>query len=71
MERADVRADFSGALSAIIVIALIVASTAVMVVTLNTARASGESAARTCGAYAVASASCESDRLISLSSLTK
>jgi hypothetical protein len=36
MERADVRADFSGALSAIIVVALIIATTAVMLVTLNT-----------------------------------
>ena len=36
MGRAEVRADFSGALSAIIVLALIVATTAVMLVTLNT-----------------------------------
>ena len=36
MGRAEVRAEFSGALSAIVVIALIVATTAVMLVTLNT-----------------------------------
>jgi hypothetical protein len=36
MGPAETRADFSGALSAIIVIALIVATTAVMLVTLNT-----------------------------------
>jgi hypothetical protein len=36
MGPAEVRADFSGALSAIIVVALIVATTAVMLVTLNT-----------------------------------
>jgi hypothetical protein len=35
MGRAEVRADFSGALSAIVVIALIVATTALMLVTLN------------------------------------
>jgi hypothetical protein len=36
MGPAEVRADFTGALSAIVVIALIVATTAVMLVTLNT-----------------------------------
>jgi hypothetical protein len=36
MGRTEVRADFSGALSAIVVIALIMATTAVMLVTLNT-----------------------------------
>ena len=36
MGRDEGRADFSGALSAIIVLALIVATTAVMLVTLNT-----------------------------------
>ena len=36
MGRVEVRADFSGALSAIIVVALIVATTALMLVTLNT-----------------------------------
>ena len=35
MGRAEVRADFSGALSAIVVVALILATTAVMLVTLN------------------------------------
>jgi hypothetical protein len=35
MGRIEARADFSGALSAIIVVALIVATTAVMLVTLN------------------------------------
>ena len=35
MGRTQVRADFSGALSAIVVIALIMATTAVMLVTLN------------------------------------
>jgi hypothetical protein len=35
MGRAEVRGDFSGALSAIVVIALIMATTAVMLVTLN------------------------------------
>ena len=35
MGRAEVRADFSGALSAIVVAALILATTAVMLVTLN------------------------------------
>jgi hypothetical protein len=73
MGRAEIRADFSGALSAIVVIALVIATTAVMVVTLNTAGAAGESAAGACGAYAMAPASCDSatGRLISLSLLTK
>jgi hypothetical protein len=73
MERADTRADFSGALSALIVVALIAASTAVMLVTFNTARAAGESAAVSCRAYAMASVSCGSrtDHLISLSLLAK
>ena len=35
MGRAEARADFSGAVSAIVVAALIVATTAVMLVTLN------------------------------------
>ena len=35
MGRAEVRAEFSGALSAIVVVALILATTAVMLVTLN------------------------------------
>ena len=35
MGRAEVRTDFSGALSAIVVVALIVATTALMLVTLN------------------------------------
>jgi hypothetical protein len=61
MERAGVRADFSGALSAIVVVALIVATTAVMLVTLNSARATGEIAGEAKPAVS----------LISLSSLTK
>ena len=36
MGRAEVRADFSGAVSAIVVVALILATTALMLVTLNT-----------------------------------
>jgi hypothetical protein len=36
MGPAEVRADFSGALSAIVVVALIMATTALMLVTLNT-----------------------------------
>lgn len=35
MGRTEIRADFSGALSAIVVVALIVATTALMLVTLN------------------------------------
>ena len=36
MGRAEARADFSGALSAIVVVALILATTALMLVMLNT-----------------------------------
>lgn len=36
MGRAEARADFSGALSAIVVMALIIATTALMLVTLHT-----------------------------------
>ena len=68
MGRAERRADFSGALSAIVVIALVIATTAVMVVTLHTARAAGESV-MSCSV----SAGCEARAgdLISLSLLAK
>ena len=41
MGQAAARSDFSRALSAMVVVALIVATTALMLVTLNTARALG------------------------------
>jgi hypothetical protein len=73
MGRAGARADFSGALSAIVVVALILATTALMLVTLNAARATGEIAGGSCSAYGKTSPSCEVEigGLISLSLLAK
>src|SRR3954462_12080966 len=51
MGRVAIRDDLSSALSAIVVVALVLATTALMVVTFTTAKAAGALAVGTCGAY--------------------
>jgi hypothetical protein len=51
MGRVEIREDLSSALSAIVAVALVLATTALMVVTFTTAKAAGALAVGSCGAY--------------------